>query len=164
MLGHLEVSRDRYTLTRHHFARKLIRPFGSVTREDVETEVKAITEILAGGGHKHVIKFFDHGPLRASDYYYIDMELCDFNLDKYIYAPDRSLLFSGRFTDGSKESCKPAFCERWNSIQEKRENVWRIMDHITTGLEFLHGQGLAHRDLKPQNGQSFPSLCIDLFY
>ena len=137
------------------FARKLIRPFGSVTKADIENEVKAITDISASGGHRHVIRFLLHGPLPASDYYYIDMELCDFNLDKYIYAPDRSLLFPGPFKRGeSKERRKPAFCEQWNSIREQRENVWTIMDHITAGVEFLHGRGLAHRDLKPQNGQS----------
>jgi serine/threonine protein kinase len=52
----------------------------------------------------------------------------------------------------------------WDSIQEKRENVWTIMDHITAGVEFLHGRGFAHRDLKPQNGQSYPSLSIGFFY
>src|SRR5271154_2358594 len=92
------------------FARKLIRPFGSVTKEDIENEVKAITDICASGGHRHVIQFRGHGPLPASDYYYIDMELCDFNLDKYIHSPNRSLLFSGLFKIAeSKESLKPAF-------------------------------------------------------
>src|SRR5271168_4449390 len=99
------------------FARKLIRPFGSVTKADIENEVKAITDISASGGHRHVIRFLLHGPLPASDYYYIDMELCDFNLDKYIYAPDRSLLFPGRLKRESKESVMPAFCERWDYIQ-----------------------------------------------
>src|SRR5271170_2594932 len=137
------------------FARKLIRPFGSVTKKDIENEVKAITDIRASSGHGNVIRFLDHGPLSASDYYYIDMELCDFNLDKYVHSPNRSLLLPGRFKLGeSKESLKPAFCEEWISIREQRENVWTIMDHITAGVEFLHGRGLAHRDLKPQNGQS----------
>jgi hypothetical protein len=49
------------------FARKLIRPFGSVTKEDIEYEVKAITDICASGGHRHVIQFLIHGPLPASD-------------------------------------------------------------------------------------------------
>lgn len=137
------------------FARKLIRPFGSVTKKDIENEVKAITDICASSGHGNVIRFLDHGPLPASDYYYIDMELCDFNLDKYIHAPNRlPLIWGRRLKRKTRERLKPAFCEEWNSIQEKRENVWTIMDHITAGVEFLHGRGLAHRDLKPQNGQS----------
>jgi serine/threonine protein kinase len=144
----------------------LIWPFGSVTKQDIENEVKAITNICASRGHNHVIEFITHGPLPASDYYYIDMELCDFNLDKYIYAPDRSLLFPPRqptFVLSLKESLlplKPAFCEQSNSTREQRENVWTIMDHITAGVEFLHGLGFAHRDLKPQNGESFPSVSF----
>src|SRR5271155_5755394 len=112
----------RYTATifenwEREFARKLIRPFGSVTKEDIENEVKAITDICASGGHRHVIQFRGHGPLRGSDYYYIDMELCDFNLDKYIHSPNRSLLFPGLKRE-AKERLKPAFYEEWSSIQE----------------------------------------------
>src|SRR5271170_8090767 len=113
------------------FARKLIRPFGSVTKEDIENEVKAITDICASGGHRHVIRFLRHGPLPASDYYYIDMELCGFNLDKYIYAPDRSLLFPGRLKrEGKEPTIMPGiYNEEWNSIREQYENVWTIMVH-----------------------------------
>ena len=90
------------------------------------------------------------------------MELCDFNLDKYIHSPNRLLLFSHLFEGERKFG--PEFFGWWDSIREQRENVWTIMDHITAGVEFLHGRGLAHRDLKPQNGQSYPSLCIGLLY
>ena len=71
-----QISRDgrNFSIMRWPFARKSIRPFGSVTAEDIQKEVKAITDICASGGHKNVIRFIDHGPLRASDYYYIDME------------------------------------------------------------------------------------------
>ena len=75
------------------FARKLIRPFGNATKGDVENEVKAITEICATTGHDNIIAILGHGPVPATDYYYIDMELCDVNLADYISPSyDRTIL------------------------------------------------------------------------
>jgi len=153
-----QISRDgRIFSMRWPFARKLIRPFGSVTAEDIQKEVKAITDICASGGHKNVIRFIDHGPLRASDYYYIDMEICQCNLDRYIYTPSRPLF---RFY----QDLVPTYSKEWKSVREHRKNVWVIMGDITAGLEFLHDRGYAHRDLKPRNGQSYPSLSIGFFF
>ena len=77
------------------FARKLIRPFGSATSEDIENEVRAITQICASGVHQHIIRFLSHGSLPASDYYYIDMECCNFNLENYIHTTDHLDLIAG---------------------------------------------------------------------
>jgi|SRR5277367_5984120 len=138
------------------FARKLLRPFGSVTKDDIENEVKAVTNISMGGGHDHIIELLGHGPLRASDYYYIDMKLCEFDLEKYICNSDRENLLI--YPEPYPQRLSPVYFTKWSSVREKRENVWTIMDHISAGLEFLHKQGYAHRDLKPRNGNSLHSL------
>ena len=42
--------------------------------------------------YHHILR---HGPLRSTDYYYIDMELCDINLADYIsMSYDRTLLLT----------------------------------------------------------------------
>src|SRR5271154_2138172 len=111
-----------YDIYPGYFARKLIRPFGATTREDIETEVKAITRLCASGEHEHIIRFFSHGPLPSGDYYYIDMEFCECNLERYIYSPDRSDLLSSFSLRGAPPG-RPAFCRQWNSAREQRENV-----------------------------------------
>jgi serine/threonine protein kinase len=126
------------------FARKLIRPFGS-TKQDIENEVKAITGICATGGHQNIITILQHGPLRSTDYYFIDMELCEVNLADYISnSYDRT-----RLTDSSVGKSKsPVVVMRDCLLYEERENIYTIMHHIAAGLEFLHERKYAHRDLE----------------
>jgi serine/threonine protein kinase len=62
-----------------------LRPFSNVTQKDIEVEVNAITKLSTSGGHSNIVAILAHGTLPDSNYYYIDMELCDFNLEHYIY-------------------------------------------------------------------------------
>jgi hypothetical protein len=56
------------------FARKILRRFGDLTKEDIENVVLAISELYAHGKAKTVMR---HGQLpRHSSYYYVDMEYC----------------------------------------------------------------------------------------
>ena len=83
--------RTRAKLTSQVFARKLIRLFGGVTREDIESEAGAISRLCRPGGSKFVVEVMRHGWLpRNPSYYYIDMEFCNLNLHVYIYG-DRSI-------------------------------------------------------------------------
>jgi serine/threonine protein kinase len=75
-----------------------------------------------------------------SQYYFIDMELCDKSLDQYISdfhsTPDT------------------------NALKESTASIWKIMRDITDGVSFIHSQLEIHRDLKPQNGIAL-SYIID---
>jgi serine/threonine protein kinase len=124
------------------FARKLLRIFGLVTKEDVQNEVRAIDIFRGHGISENIVSVIDHGWLSRS-YYYIDMELCEGNLEQYIMkdpeltyelsaAENPRLLYAGFEGRGI-----------WNT--------WDIMEQVASGIEFVHGCGEAHRDLKPRN-------------
>jgi serine/threonine protein kinase len=133
----------------------LLRPFGQTTKEDIENEVKAVTKICATAGNKNIIRILRHSPLPSTDYYYIDMELCDVNLAAYINPSyDRKLLVP---TEELQNAKRPVVVTvrrpvSYAGYRVSIENTYTIMSHIVSGLEFLHSHRLAHRDLKPQNG------------
>jgi serine/threonine protein kinase len=79
-----------------------------------------------------------HGKLPRSTFYYVDMELCQLDLDQYIrnlWPPSvigRSRYFMHAETD--------------------MKLIWMTMSDIASGLSFIHSLDEVHRDLKPQNG------------
>jgi len=145
-----------------YFARKLLRPFGQTTKEDIENEVKAVTKICATAGHENIIRILRHSPLPSTDYYYIDMELCDLNLAAYINPSyDRKLLVP---TEELQNAKRPVVVTARHPVsyagyRVSVENAYTIMSHIVSGLKFLHSHRLAHRDLKPQNGNRLFELA-----
>ena len=75
----------------------------------------------------------------SSSYYFIDMELCDINLEIHIErqrneAIEKKLSFSG------------------TSSRSKIKQIWDIMLDTTNEVAFIHSQKEIHRDLKPRNG------------
>lgn len=121
-----------------------MRPFSNITREDIEMEVKAIVEISKTGGHLNIVGILGHGPLSNSTFYFIDMELCDFNLDDYI-SGRCSMILDHADIDFQQQPHEL-------SSLSKQQAIWTVMTHITEGLSFLHGRNFVHRDLKPRNG------------
>jgi len=81
--------------------------------------------------HLNMVAILRHGEVLDSALYYIDMELCDGNLEDYI----EERRFSGPSPLDIKE-------------------FWNIMTQITCGLVHIHKAHLVHRDLKPRN-----SIC-----
>ena len=68
------------------FARKLLRPFGGVTTEDIANEARAVTKLCSPGAHENIVEVCHHGwlPSPASEYYFIDMEYCVTTLEEHI--------------------------------------------------------------------------------
>jgi len=115
-----------------------------------------ISRFIQGGGHKHIINYFEHGWLHGvGAVYYIDMELASMSLEEYMKS------FRMRPpTERSQEiqqipSIYSQFFQNNNTPIEKIHNVWTIGLQMALGLEFLHSQSQVHRDLKPSNGAPF---------
>lgn len=119
------------------FARKIVRPFSGVGKEDIENEVRAIIK-LCKTMHPNIVQVFNDGPLQPdSAYYCIDMELCEFTLERYT-------------------SCENVpHLENWRTVRSNPDfpaDVVPIIRDIVNGLVFIHSTHEVHRDLSPQNG------------
>jgi serine/threonine protein kinase len=117
-------------------ARKLLYIPG-VTTEAVEHEVQVIKKLCGPNTQINIIQVLSHGLLPGLPYYFIDMELCELSLKDYIQRnePSESLPYFVR--DAGAEV---------TVLQ-----IWNIMRQIASGVEYIHSQGHAHRDIKPVN-------------
>jgi serine/threonine protein kinase len=98
---------------------------------------------LCTGAHKNLIQIYNDGSLKNSTYYYIDMELCEYDLKACMdpkLRPPSPTQFPNRL---------PSSSEQWFTMTE----VWTIMKNIANGLAFLHGHQEVHRDIKPRNSK-----------
>jgi serine/threonine protein kinase len=116
------------------FARKLIR-VPQVDAKVVANEVQAV-KALSKESHANIVVVLRIGELRNSQDLFIDMELCDLNLTDYIRGAQPM----------------PSFLVRNQPPPMLARQIWNVMLQITTGVEYLHGQNMVHRDLKPPNG------------
>jgi len=114
---------------------------GVVTEQDVKNEMRAVAKLcMAQHTHKNIISVFNYGPL-SPFLYFIDMELCDLNLDQCIY----------RTWDESTAKKLP-WIKTELPPQTRMGQVWDIMEDITRAVDFIHSEHEIHRDLKPSNG------------
>jgi len=100
--------------------------------EEIENEIRAVTKLCSGNEHANVVAALRSGKLPGSPYYFIDMELCDFNLEIYI-------------------------ANQWINDLEKKyraRQVFTILSDISNGVAFLHSHDEVHRDMKPRNGKA----------
>ena len=121
-------------LTFKEFARKIIGPNAD---GGIPHEAKVIDDLglnNPGGGHVNLIAVLRHNQLPHSHLYYIDMELCDFDLHDYIHS------WSLYDLSGPERKRSPS-------------NIFNITREIASGLEFIHKHNKVHRDLKPQNSE-----------
>lgn len=101
----------------------------------VKNEMRAITK-LCNGEHKNIVEVFNLGEFADLSYSFIDMELCDMNLETYNKS---SWMMSIVATDDSSRGFREM-------------EMWNIMAQIASGISYIHSQGEVHRDLKPVNG------------
>jgi len=103
---------------------------------EAERELEANETIRKGKPHPNIAEVFDKGAFKSSSHLFIDMELCDIDLETFI-GEDLEIP------------------ETHPSVMRELE-IWYIVKQIAAGLEFIHklGPGHGHRDLKPLNGTS----------
>ena len=111
--------------------------------EDVCNEFRALRKLYASGSnpHKNLVAVLEHGLLEPNCYF-IDMELCECDLDIYIHQRVHLHPYRERDIVGNDATF----------VEELRERL-AIAQQITEGVEFIHSCGEVHRDLKPKNGR-----------
>jgi serine/threonine protein kinase len=109
-------------------------------------------KLCADGGHENIVKILRHGWFSDQSYFYIDMELCDHNLEDHILKDKAwSSLVSGSSSLGAGQSADEL-------LNRKFQEIMDIITQIIRGIEFIHSRNAVHRDLKPRNGSSRRSL------
>jgi serine/threonine protein kinase len=127
------------------FARKLIRPWAGISQADIDNEVRAINK-LCKTNHPNIVQVLGYGQLKADGvFYFIDMELCETSLEKYIQGETINDLIN------------------WNTVRnrnEVHEHAYIIMQQILNGMIYIHCLSEVHRDLSPNNGTSFSDSIL----
>jgi serine/threonine protein kinase len=126
---------------------------------DVNNEIKALDLLFRDGQHSNLVEVIKHGWLEmGGSFYFIDMELADLSLYDYIqYVFDNQPL---RSAIGFGPGFDPIFSSKDCSQLQRLHSTCAIGSQVANGLEFVHGTGHVHRDLKPQNSACFTLLRL----
>jgi len=117
-----------HTTNHQIFARKVLKPFSMLARQDILNEFQMIEQLCKQSSHENIVAVYRYD--RLGDWYYIDMELCEFNLEQYIY------------DFGTAAPTLPML---------NMTTLLKIMQEVSRGLAFIHKSRKVHRDIKPQN-------------
>ena len=88
--------------------------------------------------HPNIIRYVADGILIPSSIRFIDLEFCEMNLNEYIHGT--------RAVEGIY-GLPP-----WEKGNPNVFLIITIFQQLLSGLAFIHGKNLIHRDLDPQNG------------
>lgn len=130
------------TLIIQAFARKIIGISSNSADHKiiVANEIRLFEKFKACRLWQNVVFALQHGWI-DNDHFYLDMELCVFNLNDFIRGCPQDIFTSPNYWNFPKEH-DPLACF----------SLWGIIQQITKGLEFIHSKDEIHRDLKPHNG------------
>lgn len=132
---------------------------------------------LCKGECRFVVKVLEHDWLEYESLYFIDMEFCSQNLHDYIRQNSANFVRRPNF----KEPPIPKNMESELEIVQPNtgavtaqpppsntpvdhdigwEPIGTIIENIVSGLNYIHGKKVVHRDLKPQNGTALLLLVF----
>jgi len=104
-----------------------MKPSWNLSENDILNELQTNEKLCKQPCHKNIVGIYRH--IQLAGLYFIDMELCDFNLQQWIYEPDT---LNGMPTLDMRTMLK-------------------IIRDVGRGLAFIHENKKIHRDIKPQN-------------
>lgn len=122
--GMAEVYRARQVGTDRPVAIKVMNRTAAAGSDDLVRRFQREAEIIAALAHPNIVEFLDHGTL-ADGTHYIVME--------FVPGHDMAYLIDG------KRRLSPEEAEPF------------LLD-MARALDYAHGQGVVHRDVKPSNG------------
>jgi serine/threonine protein kinase len=133
------------------FARKIIGISSNAADHKiiVANEIRLFEKFKACRRWNNVVFALQHGWI-DNDHFYLDMELCVFNLNDFIRGCPQDIFTSPTYWNFPKEH-GPLACF----------SLWGIIQQITKGLEFIHSTDEIHRDLKPDNGRALVCISAD---
>jgi serine/threonine protein kinase len=133
--GMASVYRARQLNIRREVAIKVILP-NLAAKEDFYKRFDREAQTIAALSNPHIVKVFDYGVLRG-----FHMRLLDGQADprRDIYYIVMELLSGGSLADRIARGPMPV------------QAISHILDQISGALDYAHGHGVVHRDLKPQN-------------
>ena len=111
-------------------------------------EAETMRRLNLNGGHDNIVKFLRHGWFPDQSYFYIDLQLCDFNLEEHI-RNDSAWASAVPTSDVTKSK----FSLKDGQTSRKFDEIMDIIQQLARGVKFLHSQNAIHRDLKPRNGE-----------
>ena len=94
---------------------------------------------LCNKSNANMIQYIADGSIASNSDYFIDMELCDFDLDQYI--------------NGACNVSGVHGLPVWNTDNPDIFLIIAIMQQLLSGLAFMHKEGKVHRDLDPRNSK-----------
>lgn len=105
--------------------------------EDIQQELRAVDSLCRYEPHRNIVAVTKYGRLDFGSFYFLDTELCDLNLDNYIYRQWTSTMHQ----DVTYFTTEP-------SSHMRMGHIWKIMEDVNNGVAFIHQRKQIHETTK----------------